>query len=56
MCYKASRGYIKGDQVQWLVDASKSVYRLLWLRETGLFDVRVIHLVKDPRTFGALDM
>ena len=44
-------GAIKGDQVQWLVDASKSVYRLLWLRETGLFDVRVIHLVKDPRTF-----
>ena len=54
MCYKALCA-IKGDQVQWLVDASKSVYRLLWLRETGLFDVRVIHLVKDPRV-RALDM
>src|SRR5205807_4863009 len=30
---------------------SKSPYRLLWLKETGQFDVRVIHLVKDPRAF-----
>ena len=42
---------LKGDQVTWLVDASKSVYRLLWLKEAGQFDVRVIHLVKDPRAF-----
>jgi hypothetical protein len=42
---------IKGDQVSWLVDSSKSIYRLLWLKETGRFDVRVIHLVKDPRGF-----
>jgi hypothetical protein len=43
---------IKGDPVAWLIDASKSPYRLLWLKETGLFDVRVIHLVKDPRAFA----
>jgi hypothetical protein len=42
---------IKGQHVDWLVDASKSVYRLLWLKEVGQFDVRVIHLVKDPRAF-----
>jgi hypothetical protein len=42
---------IKGNQVSWLVDSSKSVYRLLWLKETGQFDVRVLHLVKDPRAF-----
>src|SRR5207302_9823744 len=43
--------HIKGDPVTWLVDSSKSPYRLLWLKETGQFDVRVIHLVKDPRAF-----
>jgi len=42
---------MKGDQVTWLVDASKSIYRLLWLKQSGLFDLRVIHLVKDPRAF-----
>ncbi len=42
---------VKGEQVQWLVDASKSVYRLLWLKESGMFDVRVVHLVKDPRAY-----
>lgn len=42
---------MKGDQVQWLVDASKSIYRLLWLQASDRFDVRVIHLYKDPRAF-----
>jgi hypothetical protein len=42
---------VKGRQVSWLVDASKSVYRLHWLRASDLFDVRVIHLIKDPRAF-----
>jgi hypothetical protein len=43
---------VKGNRVSWLIDASKSPYRLLWLQETGLFDIRVIHLVKDPRAFA----
>jgi hypothetical protein len=42
---------VKGDQVAWLVDASKSIYRLLWLKAAGRFDIRAIHLVKDPRGF-----
>ena len=37
--------------IHWLVDASKDPYRLLWLQASGLFDLRVIHLVKDPRAF-----
>jgi hypothetical protein len=41
----------KGPQVTWLVDASKSLYRLLWLRQCERFDLRVVHLVKDPRAF-----
>jgi len=41
----------KGPQVRWLVDASKDPYRLLWLQKSGYFDVRVIHLTKDPRAF-----
>jgi hypothetical protein len=40
-----------GGQPQWLVDASKDPYRLLWLAQSGLFNVKVIHLVKNPRAF-----
>jgi hypothetical protein len=40
------------SDVAWLVDASKSPYRLLWLAASGRFDIRVIHLVKDPRAFA----
>jgi hypothetical protein len=43
---------VKGGQVCWLVDSSKSSYRLLWLQESKRFDIRVIHLVKDPRAFS----
>ena len=39
----------RGDKVQWLVDASKDPYRLFWLQQSGRFDIRVIHLIKDPR-------
>ncbi|NJB67266.1 hypothetical protein GGQ74_000906 [Desulfobaculum xiamenense] len=42
---------LRGEDVPWIVDASKDVYRLLWLARSGLFDLRVIHLVKDPRAF-----
>ena len=42
---------LRGHPVEWLVDASKDPYRLLWLESSGLFDVRVVHLVKDPRAF-----
>ncbi len=41
----------KGDQVLWLVDASKDPYRLSWLAQSGMFNLKVIHLVKDPRAF-----
>ena len=41
----------KSNSIFWLVDASKDPYRLLWLQSSGLFDLRVIHLVKDPRAF-----
>ena len=37
--------------IHWLVDASKGPYRLSWLQSSGLFNLRVIHLVKDPRAF-----
>ena len=41
----------KGEQVEWLVDASKCPYRLLWLESSGLFNIKVVHLYKDPRAF-----
>ena len=40
-----------GTKFLWLVDASKDPYRLLWLKSSGLFDIRVVHLVKDPRAY-----
>jgi hypothetical protein len=41
----------RGTDVEWLVDASKDPYRLLWLADSGRFDLRVVHLIKDPRAF-----
>lgn len=41
----------RGYRIKWLVDASKDVYRLYFLQKSGLFDIRVIHLTKDPRAF-----
>lgn len=43
--------HLTGSPVRWLVDASKDPYRLLWLQESGRFDIRVIHLLKDPRAY-----
>lgn len=40
-----------GNEVRWLVDASKDPYRLLWLARSGRFDLRVLHITKDPRSF-----
>jgi hypothetical protein len=40
-----------GQNINWLVDASKDVYRLFWLQHSGYFNLRIIHLVKDPRAF-----
>lgn len=35
--------------IKWLVDASKDPYRLFWLQASGHFNIRVIHMLKDPR-------
>ena len=40
-----------GTRPTWLVDASKDVYRLLWLLKSGLFNIKVIQMVKSPRGF-----
>lgn len=40
-----------GTRPQWLVDASKDPYRLLWLKASGLFNLKVIHMVKNPFGF-----
>jgi hypothetical protein len=41
-----------GRRPTWVVDASKDPYRLLWLARSGLFNLKVFHLVKDPRSFA----
>jgi hypothetical protein len=45
-------GAMRPQPALWLVDSSKSPYRLLWLAASGRFDLRVIHLTKDPRAFA----
>ena len=44
----------KSTQVRptWIIDASKDPYRLLWLVKSNLFNIKVLHLVKDPRAFA----
>lgn len=37
--------------IDWLVDASKDPYRLMWLQASGLFNIKVIHLLKHPCSF-----
>ncbi len=39
------------EQVRWLVDASMDPYRLLWLKASDRFDLRVVHLTKSPPAF-----
>ena len=40
-----------GRAPQWIVDASKDPYRLLWLCKSNRFNIKVIHLVKNPNAF-----
>lgn len=40
-----------GTRPAWIADSSKDVYRLLWLLRSGLFNIKVLHMVKNPRGF-----
>jgi hypothetical protein len=40
-----------GTRPTWIVDASKDPYRLCWLARSGLFNIRVVHMVKNPNGF-----
>jgi hypothetical protein len=40
-----------GRDIQWIVDSSKDPYRLLWLIRSNLFNIKVLHVVKNPRAF-----
>lgn len=40
-----------GGRIRWLVDASKDPYRLFWLQAHPQIDLRVVHMLKDPRSF-----
>jgi len=43
---------ISGSDLKWVVDASKDPYRLLWLTRSNLFNIKVLHVVKNPRAFA----
>jgi hypothetical protein len=52
--FKAFQTLIQSDldrNIDWLVDSSKDPYRLLWLIRSGLFKIKVLHVVKNPRAF-----
>lgn len=38
-------------QLNWVVDSSKDPYRLLWLARSGYFNVKVLHIVRNPPAF-----
>lgn len=38
-------------RILYLVDSSKDPYRLLWLQLSGYFNIKVIHLSKNPEAF-----
>jgi len=40
-----------GSRPLWIADSSKDPYRLCWLVRSGLFNVRLIHVVKNPSAF-----
>ena len=40
-----------GNEIEWLVDNSKDPYRLFWLQHSGMYRIRTVHLLKDPRAF-----
>ncbi|MGK7952408.1 MAG: sulfotransferase [Xenococcaceae cyanobacterium] len=42
---------VTGVRPEWIVDASKDPYRLLWLIKSGMFNIKVLHIIKDPRAF-----
>ncbi len=35
--------------VSWILDCSRDARRLLWLKDSRRFDLRVLHVVRDPR-------
>lgn len=49
IAHAEQEGFI--NKIDWIVDASKDPYRLMWLQQSGLFDIKVIHLVKEPSAF-----
>jgi hypothetical protein len=43
--------HLSEKKILYLVDSSKDPYRLLWLQLSGYFDIKVIHLYKNPKAF-----
>lgn len=41
-----------GTDLNWVIDASKDPYRLLWLARSQSFNIKVLHVVKKPPSFA----
>lgn len=39
------------DPIKYIVDASKDPYRLKWLTNTSQFNIKVLHIIKQPEAF-----
>lgn len=46
-----SNGLGKIKDADYLVDNSKDPYRLFWLIKCDCFNIKIIHIMKDPRAF-----
>jgi len=47
----AASGSMSKKDIRYIVDASKDFYRLYWLSRCSEIDLKVIHIVKDPRAY-----
>ena len=50
--FLSAMGESNNQKFNWIVDASKDPYRLLWLVRSGLFNLKILHVVKNPRAFA----
>ncbi len=42
---------LSGSDINRIIDVSKHSYRLFFLKQSDLFDIKVIHLIKNPCSF-----
>lgn len=47
--FRRTAQIFRPQPVRWILDSSRDARRLLWLKDSRRFDLRVLHVVRDPR-------